>query len=25
VLMEVGDVMAVSANTEYSLINMNLS
>jgi hypothetical protein len=24
VLMEVGDVMAVSANTEYSLINMNL-
>jgi len=22
--MEVGDVMAVSANTEYSLINMNL-
>jgi len=25
VLMEIGDVMAVSANTEYSLINMNLS
>jgi len=25
VLMEVGDVMAVSANTEYSLIMMNLS
>jgi hypothetical protein len=25
VLQEVGDVMAVSANTEYSLINMNLS
>ena len=25
VLMEVGDVMAVSANTEYSLININLS
>ena len=25
VLMEVGDVMAVSANTEYSLINLNLS
>ena len=24
VLMEVGDVMAVSANTEYSLININL-
>ena len=24
-LMEIGDVMAVSANTEYSLINMNLS
>tara|TARA_R110002072_G_scaffold84265_1_gene191002 strand:+ start:876 stop:1022 length:147 start_codon:yes stop_codon:yes gene_type:complete len=24
VLQEVGDVMAVSADTEYSLINMNL-